>query len=246
MVVIMIGFTNCTSSNPKITKLKNVIKSVNKECPINMGIMGTMTSAEYNDQKNEVKFKISLNENIIPITLLETKEFKDLVKMSFSKSRMKGIDLLIDAEAGFICEYKGPLTGKCVEINLSLEDLKEIKNNAISEVDIYGVILKLRNTLCPVDLGNGLVLEQIYDDGENIVQIYQIDETEGAISEILANKKEMKQKLVDCGMFEDPTMKNDFRFMILLEKGMLCRFRGNTSGEYVDIEFTKEELESFL
>ena len=197
MVVILIGFTNCTSSSTKKeseakseakteakTKLKKELAEANKYCPIDLGMMGVMTSLEYDEQTNEVKAKCLLRDEAFPIELFETEDAKDLMKVSLNDETMKAnVNLMIEAGAGFVLEFKGSLTGKCVKTKFSLDDLKEVKNNPMSEDDMNREMLKLSlastNSVLPEDLGNGLIMERVYDGGDNIVYVYIVEEAGG-------------------------------------------------------------------
>lgn len=216
-----------------------------------MGMMGFVTNIEYDEQANEVIFRYLLNEEFIPIELIEVEGSKDIIKMALSDKEMRAnINLMIEAGAGLVAEFKGSLTDKRVKIKFSLDDLKEVKNNPMSEDDMNREMSKLGlariNALCPTDLGDGLIMERVYDDGDNIVYVYKGEEAGGNISEAFANIDEVKQEMVSSGIFEDMLMKNEIKVMTSVGKGLVYRYIGSESGEVVDIVFTKEELESFL
>ena len=70
------------------------------------------------------------------------------------------------------------------------------------------------------------------------------NEKEIDISLLCSAKAELKQEMQ--GEIKDPSMKRLFEMLSSLGKGLVYRYKGATSGDYVDIEFSKEELESLI
>ena len=53
------------------SKMKREIEAADKECPINMGIVGDVISIKYDEDNNLVKIYISINEEVASIMAMK-------------------------------------------------------------------------------------------------------------------------------------------------------------------------------
>lgn len=136
-------FTSCEDRN--VTNLKKQVKIANASCPINYGIGGDLLSIKYDEKGNQVLMYFSVNEDISGgIFLKENQEnVKKQLRLSFSNNDAKQIVKdIVNAKAGITAIYKTPSTGKTVKISLSYAELKEIKDNPVSQDEVNRMIIE--------------------------------------------------------------------------------------------------------
>ena len=250
MALMLVGFSSCGHANIEAYKLKKEIEAANRSCPADMGMMGVMNSITYDQKANEVHFDFIVNEDIGE-DLFSGNEamLRKTLNLSLSKGESKKlVEHLVKAGASLLITYNGSTSGNKIEIKLTVEELKGIVNNPMTDEEINKSALEAEiafvNSQCPSPMEDGVALVNVYDDGNNVVYVLQVDEKEIDISLLCSAKAELKQEMQ--GEIKDPSMKRVFEMLSSLGKGLVYRYKGATSGDYVDIEFSKEELESLI
>lgn len=248
MLVILLGFSSCENQN--VTKLKREIEAADKQCPVNMGMMGDMLSLKYDDNAKEVQLYFSLHDDMMSIDALRNNENMALQSMKLSFSRGESKEMLkqmINAGAGLTITYKSAATGKTFKVKLSLDDLKDIKDNPMSDSEINRLLLDnqlaMENARCPYIVDEGMEMVKAYDDGDNIVYACRIDEDMYDISALKYAQSEIKSNMRD--IFKDPLMKKELGLIHSLGKGFTYRYYGESSGQSVDITFSNAELSRY-
>lgn len=249
MIAVMVCVTSCENENVK--RLKHEIEVADKQCPVNMGMMGDMLSIKYDEKAKEVQLYFSLNDDIVSIEALKNNEQMALqsIKLSFSKGESREmLKQMIKAGAGLSITYKSASTGKSFKVNLSLDDLKKLRDTPMTDGEINKMILDnqlaMENSRCPYLVGEGMEMVKAYDDGENIIYACRIDEDMYDISALKYAQDEIKQNIKE--IFNDPIMEKQLGIIKSLDKGFVYHYYGDTSGESVDIVFTNDELNRYL
>ena len=248
-VVVASILVSCENEN--VTKLKSEIEAANKQCPMNMGMMGDILSVKYDEKAKEVQMYYSINEDIVSIEALTNSEQMVMKSMRLSVSRNQAKEMLIlivDAGAGLSVTYKSASTGKTFKVSLTSDDLKEVCDNPMSEMEINQMWLEnsiaIENARCPYLVDEGMEMVQAYDDGTNIICACRIDEDMYDFSILAYSLSEIKQNTIE--MFDDPLMKRALGVIHLLGKGFVLRYCGDTSAKTFDITFTNEEIGMYL
>lgn len=249
MFAVMVCFTSCENENVK--RLKREIEAADKQCPVNMGMMGDMLSMKYDEKAKEVQLYFSLHDDMLSIEALKNNEQMALqsMKLSFSKGESREmLKQMIKAGAGLSITYKSASTGKSFKVNLSLDDLKEIRDTPLTDEEINKMLLDnqlaMENSRCPYLVDEGMEMVKVYDDGANIVYACRIDEDMYDISALKYAQDEIKQNMKE--IFKDPLMKKQLGIIKSLDKGFVYHYYGDTSGESVDIVFSNDELSRYL
>lgn len=249
MIGVILVLNNRESEN--VRRMKQEMVAVDKNCPMNMGIMGDLLSIKFDEKAKEVRMYFSLNEDIAGIENLKRNERTVLqsMKLSFSKEESRELlKAMIEAGTGVSITYKSPSTGKVFKVSLSLEDLEEIRENPMTPMEINQMLLDnmlaIENSRCPYSIDEGMEMVRVYDDGENIVYACRIDEEMYDISVLRHHQDDLKQSSI--GIFNDPSMKKPLGVMKSLGKGFLYHYYGDTSGKSVDIGFTNAEIHQYL
>lgn len=251
MALMLVAFSCCGHANIEAYKLKKEIEAANRLCPADMGMMGVMNSITYDQKANEVHFDFNVNEEFMGEDAFSGNEamLRKILNLSLSKGESKKlVEHLVKAGASLLITYNGSTSGKKIEIKLTVEELKGIVNNPMKDEEINKSVLEaeiaLVNSQCPSPMEDGVALVNVCDDGNNVVYVLQVDEKDIDISLLRSAKAELKREMQ--GEINDPSMKRMFEMITSLGKGLVYRYKGATSGDYVDIEFSKEELESLI
>lgn len=246
---MLVGFSSCENENVK--RLKREIAVADKQCPVNMGMMGDMLSLKYNEQNKEVQLYFSLNDDMLSIDALKNNENMALqsMKLSFSKGESKEmLKQMIKAGAGLTIVYKSATSGKTFKVSLSLDDLKQMRDNPLSESEINTMLLEnqlaMENSRCPYLVDEGMEMVKVADEGNFIVYYCRMDEDMYEISALQYAQDEIKKNMRD--LFKDPLMRKQLGVIRSLGKGFVYRYYGDQSGEKVDISFTSDELGRYV
>lgn len=249
LAAIVIMAAGCQSE--KVNKLKLALEEANKQCPVDMGEMGQMSSIEFDDDAMEVQFHCAVNEDAISIDELNNETARDQLKLIFSRDKTKKIlDQMIEAEVGLSAIYKGRVSGEIAKVTLSLADLKEIKDNPMSENEINRHLLKNMlahdQTQYPKNLGTGMDVVKSYDDGDYLVYDICLDED---IPDYVLYKDVFETDEAKANMstgFADPMVKHLLKIIVPLGKGLKYHYYGNKTGESFDVTYTPDELSLYM
>lgn len=251
LMAMMLTFSACENST--IKELKQEIEKVNKACPQNMGLMGDMMSAKYNDDTKTAEFYYITNDEFVDIDLL--RKNKDMVRLSFksllndNSEFSKAMKLASDAGVGLKYTFKSKDTGKSVDVVLTSEDIKKALNEPVYEEATYELQLKTmienENSTYPQDLGSGLTMQSVKLTDDYVVYLCYMDEDIFDMSMIDEETKEaMKDGII--GMMDDITIKTQLKIFVKNGKGLVYRYQGDESGKTVDIIFSVDELKQHL
>ena len=135
MLYVSLSLLIMITTSCQDVKLKVAIESANKQCPVEMGEFGKITSIVYDGQN--VVYTFNVDEVYTNIKTL--KEHPENLKSSMAimfqnptKDVKALLDLVIKCNAGLKMIYIGKDSGDKVECELTTEELKEILNTDIS------------------------------------------------------------------------------------------------------------------
>lgn len=238
----------------KVNKLKAVIEEANKECPVDLGEFGEISSLEFDDDAMEVQIHSTINEAVVSIDQLKganNETARAQLRLLFSKgSAREMLDQIVDAGAGLSAIYKGDTSGETVKVTLSHDDLKDIMDNPMSETEINRQLLK--NMLAqesiqfPMEVESGMNVIRSYDGGDYLVYDICIEEDspDFGIYKEFVESGEAKNSI--CFSFNDPVIKNVFKVIVPLKKGLKYHYYGNKTGDSFDVTFTPDELGCYM
>ena len=245
--------TGCTDGN--VTKLKREVASLNAMCPISAGISGDFLSIKYDEKDKNVYMYFASNEQFGSQYFLKENRENVLtnLKLMFHKdSSREMLKDMVNAKAGLVITYKMPSNGKTARFEISYEELKELKDNPMSEHDRNVMIMQNKianeNNRCPYEIEPGVKTVKTAWVDDNIVYYVQIDEDmydfkewKKASSEIRSNIEASFKELRG-----DPTMQSEVQMLEEEGVGYHYRYYGSKSKDYFDIIFTPEELSRYL
>lgn len=250
MMAVMAAFllTSACGGDPNKANLKREIENADKDCPISMGIGGDIISMKYDEQQNMVKLYFSINEELSSIDAMKKNDkiLKQTLRLSFSNSDFAtNLAMMEKAGAGLELTYKGSSSGKSHSVSITPEEVKELSKSKLTDLEIKQMTLEnqliMQNSQFPQDLGDGLQIVKVFDNGDNIVYEYRVEESTNDISVIEENIKQLRKEIMK-DFFKDPSIKNEASTLCQLGKDLTLRYVGDKSGKSVDVTFTTDEM----
>lgn len=180
LYVLLIALCSC--SNPYRTKLKVDIEQTNAGCPVDLGSIGFLESATYDDDANEAVFTYVLtgdNEDNI-----ESLQNTPGLQKQFMGSFLQGdegssfLKLLVDAEATLSFVYRGKTNGRTARLTLSYDELKEIADGEKAENnDMHQLenLVAITNAQCPTVIEEGMTMSAVRLEEPYMVFYYELD-----------------------------------------------------------------------
>ena len=241
--------------NTLVTKLKKEIHSADAVCPISYGLGGDLISIKYHEKDNMVLMYYSLNEELSSHVFLKQnkdnmmKQFRLSLSHDNSRQMLKDI---VNAKASLMVIYKTPSTGKTIKFSLPYEELKGIKDNPLSELEIKKMSLEnsivMQNSTLPAKVDEGMVQTKVSIVDNNVIYYYELDEDLYDIKSMKKMPGELKDGIRQelKSMRKDPTIQRELQIMNALGMGYMYRYYGKTSKDYVDVIFTSDELRKYI
>lgn len=247
IAVLCCALCSCESDD-NLSRLKKSIAATNSRCPMSLGMMGDMLSITYDDNAREVKYVLRINEDYAEIDKLTFDRGLTIKMMKLSISgRDEMLNELIEAEVGLNVTCKWISTGQSFNYALTLDELKEIKNNPISESERNQILLHhslaLENADFPCLVVESIEALRVYDDGANIIYLLRMDENIYDFDMAKSVVSEMKQDVAES--LKDLNVKAQLNMIRSLNKGLIYRYTGSISNKSFDIAFTNDELYKF-
>lgn len=194
------GMVACGSkSGSKGGRMDEIAQEANKSCPISVGMVGEIESIEFDG--TDIVCMVSTNEDLVDIALME--QNKDLAKQgalqmltgNANNNVEEMIKELENANAGMKFVYKGKTSGKVFSIRLTPDDIKQAKANPVEPEEFLNQQLGIVNSQCPMTVVEGKVMTKVFDDSENVVYLYDVDEEILDMDAMEANRDEIQASL---------------------------------------------------
>ena len=233
------------------SEMKKILKGIDEKCPIPFGSFGEFTSATL-DGDNAV-FTLSCSEEAMNLDSLQQHE--DLVKtgiiQSFATLNDENVQLLMDelvkADMGITYRFIGKTTGGKLEVNVSADEIKKLKQSSAGSGDpdkLLETNIQMSNVQCPMSMGNGLVMNKVVREGDNVVYVYEVDENLISIDLLKSKEKELVAGLREevKNSVNDAAMTTFLKLCRAAHVGLGYRYVGATSGKTVTFFIPANEI----
>ena len=176
--LLMLVMTGCQEA-----KLKTVIAVANKQCPLDMGEVGKITSIIYDG--NNVVYTLNMNEEITDIKILKDnpESMKSSITMMFQNPAAdvkEMLKLMAKCNSGLHMIFVGNKSGEQAVCELTAEELKEVINTNADPTQSgqtkLEAQLKMANLQFPMQASEEVIVEKIEVIGESVVYICSVDE----------------------------------------------------------------------
>lgn len=121
LLLVSFALISCNSSKKD---LKLEIEEVNDECPLDLGLVGEISSVDYDEKTDEVVMTMTINKDL-PLKLSALKQLKNTMKRSVlgnwakSESSLVLIEKIADADAKFTIVMQTADTNESLKIKIS-------------------------------------------------------------------------------------------------------------------------------
>lgn len=247
--LLMVLISSCQQS-----KLKAVIAVANKQCPIDMGEVGTVTSITYDG--DNVVYTLNMNENFTDISVLKDnpESMKESIKIMFgnpSKEVKQLLELVAECNAGLEMRFVGKDSGEQAVCGLTTEELKEtLKSDADpsqSESSKLEAQVKMANLQFPMQASDEIIVEKIEIIDDAVTYLCVVDEDLCPVKQIEANAVEVKKGIVATLAGQaDAATQLFLQTCINCDKNVTYRYTGKQSGAQYDVVITVPELKKMI
>ena len=230
--LLMIVMTGCQEA-----KLKTVIGIANKQCPLDMGEVGNITSIIYDG--DNVVYTLNMNEEITNIKILKDnpESMKSSIKMMFQNPAAdvkEMLKLMAKCNSGLHMIFVGNKSGEHADPAQSGQTKLEAQ-------------LKMANLQFPMQASEEVVVEKIEIIGESVVYICSVDEELCPISQIEENAAEVKEGIVSTLASQtDPATQIFIKTCVENNKNITYRYIGKDSGKQYDVVIPVSDLKKML
>lgn len=247
-LVVMLA-TSCQEA-----KLKAVIAVANKQCPMDMGQAGKITSIAY-DGKNVV-YNFQMNEEFTDINALKKhpEGMKESIQTMFrnpAKEVKKMFEMMVDCNAGLQVIFMGDKSGDKATAEFTADELKETLNTDADETQsdlakLKGQI-KMANLQFPMKASEDIEMEKIELSDESVIYICKVDEDLSDVNLIEENAEAVKQGMVTAlANQKDPASQLFLQTCVNCNKNIVYKYVGNQSGTEYEVVITVDELKDML
>lgn len=247
--LLMLVMTGCQEA-----KLKTVIGVANKQCPIDMGVVGKITNIIYDG--NNVVYTLNMNEEITNIKILKSnpESMKSSIKMMFQNPAAdvkQMLKLMAKCNSGLHMIFVGNKSGEQAVCELTAKELKEVINTNVdpaqSEQTKLEAQLKIANLQFPMQASEEVIVEKIEIIGESVVYICSVNEKLCPISQIEKNAAEVKEGIVSALASQtDPGTQIFIKTCVDNNKNIVYRYIGKESGKQYDVVIPASALKKML
>lgn len=219
--------------------LKELAKKANDECPISMGMMGEISSIEF-DGKDIVYFA-SVDEDWVDLDVMkENKEEAKQGILQYFTAPSKDVDEMLKelekSDAGIKYVYEGKKSGKKVEIRLTVKEIKDAIANPMNPEELLAQDVRVTNDECPMEVDEGMVITEILIEGSDVVYVCQVDETLFDMDDFETNREAAQAALEEymASLANDPSGKAFLNHCKNAGKDIVYRYQGTTTGKVSD------------
>lgn len=243
-----------TTTSCQDIKLKAAIELANKECPINMGQAGKITSIVYDG--DNVVYIFRLNEEITNIKTLKEnpKGMKESIKIMFqnpTKEVKTLLELVVKCNAGLQMTYVGEDSGDKVTYELTTDELKEILDTDIdaSQSDLAKLEsqVKMANLQFPMKANEEIMIEKMQLSDESVIYLCSVNEEMCSFDQVEENAEAVKRDIMTTlASQSDPATQLFLKTCINCNRSIAYRYIGSQSGTQYDVVISVPELKKML
>lgn len=253
MLYVSLSLLIMITTSCQDVKLKVAIESANKQCPVEMGEFGKITSIVYDGQN--VVYTFNVDEVYTNIKTL--KEHPENLKSSMAimfqnptKDVKALLDLVIKCNAGLKMIYIGKDSGDKVECELTTEELKEILNTDISssqsDLTKLETQIEMANLQFPLKASEEITIEKMLLSNESVIYLCRVDEDAYDINLIKENHDAVKQGIIEELSSKSQPTQLFIKYCTNCNRNIVYRYIGNQSDTQYDVIVTVPELEEIL
>lgn len=247
--LLLVLTTSCNE-----TKLKAVVEIANKQCPMDMGEAGKITSIVYDGENVVYNFQVS--DQIADINVLKNnpESMKLYMKTMFQNPTpevKEMLKLMVECNAGLQMVFIGRDSNNQATCELTAAELKELLNTktdaADSDLAKLEAQLNIANLQFPMKASDEITIEKIELSDESVIYICKVDESKSDVNRIKENAENVKQSVLSTLASQTDAATQIFiKSCVNSNRSISYRYIGDTSGTQYDIVITIPELQAML
>lgn len=251
-VILVLATTviSCGKSGASKASLREKVEEISAELPMSMGLSSTFTSIEYDEDSNIVTILMTLNPEYVTVSMLNKSDetAQMILLQGFTGTETSAFTkAIIDADAILKCTYTNPTGDESYSVSITADQLKKYKDDTADMSDAEKITLSLEtsarmtNLSTPSDLGEGIVMENMVVNDDEVVYNYTIDDAVCDFNLLKDNADELKQIMSSA-------IESDLSMMQLVEnckksnRAIIYRYKSSGTGEVCDIVFSPDEF----
>lgn len=231
-------------------QLKTSVEQMDKECPIDLGSLGTMETCVLDEASKNVDVTIQLSGVVGANTLKILKEASDITRDQLRVAHHQQlsepdfrifIESLIETGVSLTYNYLPPTPdGNTYSITFTAEQLKDAVDNPLMQTEIDRI--SLNNTLtmerlnCPYSTGTpGLDITSVAVENDYVIYTVTTDESLYNLDSIEQNIDAIKQN-IRATLRNNPAARAQCEIFNANGLGLTYRYLGSESGRSLDIQ----------
>lgn len=238
---------SCDSSKKE---LQVDIETINKECPIDLGMIGEISSMEFNEDADEVIITMTFSKEM-PLNISALNKLKNTLKRAIlgnyanSESANQLMENIAKADAKLTMVIQIEETNESLKIKISKDEIRDLAEGNIDPIsprDILEIMVTSTNAQCPAQIEEGMIMSSASLEGGNFVYNYSVDENIVSIEAIEQNKRAVKANIKQLLLSNDISMKQMVKICKEANTGIVYRYVGDVSGDVCIIKFSPSEF----
>ncbi len=245
---VMLSLSACKSSIRPGDKMSNsemeqLVKELNKNCPINYKLL---SATSYACEGKDIVIEYVMDEDKIVYSNLTDSALYNIWRLccldEVSPTDKDIFKSIVASGYGLKCNFKGSMSQKKMTLDVSNEKLKN--NKPITQEEIIATLVAIDRNGLPKDVDRVTKIVDFKAEKENLIYVYEIDETSFDISQIESNGqyKENGMTVIGNELRYNTLTGVLYRQVALSGRGICHRYIGKSSGKVVDVQFSNAEL----
>lgn len=240
IVVMAILLTGCVDRS-----LKRQVETLDKQCPIDLGILGRVTSVGL--KGHTIVYHVTTNSRVLKLERLRDhlSDVKQGILLNFANDEAS-LSQFVAAQCDIKYEYTDAQSGERLVVDISKEDLKRANalvgdTKELSSRRIENFVATGRLQL-PMQIDAVTTLTDITLEDNNVAYIYSIDEEAISSKQLQSQIDVLKESIHESLGHKDLTMTMLIDALTQDHRGLVYRYFMSKSGKQFDITFTPEDV----
>lgn len=233
-----------------LDEFKSFIALTNANCPIDLAPIGYVESVLFNDASRIMTYTITITNELVPYQQMQANQsaIRENIKQMFSTDSFKPfVGPCAKFGITLIFRYKWTDSQK-LDFSFTPAELRAMANAVVDETEvrqnfIAQAIQNERNN-CPMDMGDGLTLTDVYRSDNVIYYECTADERFYDISQMNANESTLRGFVTS--FLSQLVMKEFVKNVLLCDCEVHFVYIGDTSGRVCEVIFTQDDLRQII
>ena len=242
IVLMALVLTGCKKS-----PLKQQVEFLNRQCPLDLGVLGEVTSVDLDGQA--IVYHVATNPRILKLDRLRDHvgDVKQGVLLYFANDTAS-LRQLVPTKCGLKYEYSDTESGERFVVDISNDDLRRVSalvgnQRELARRRIENFVATGRLQL-PLQIDAITTLTDIALDADAVAYTYTIDEESVAPDDLEAELSSLRMNIRESLGGGDPSMGVLIDVLTRDHRGLVYRYVMSKSGKQFDITFTPDDVAS--